>query len=65
MKKVMLTAALAAFIFAGCGNRQVNDTDDGIGAGDGTDTLQEPMHPNDTAGMASPIDTALDTTSMP
>lgn len=64
MKNLAITAALAALIFMGCGNRQEN-TNDGMGAGDGTDTLQEPMHPNDTSGMAAPVDTAMDTTSMP
>ncbi|MGK9124935.1 hypothetical protein M1D52_12460 [Olivibacter sp. SA151] len=64
MKKLLFTAAVAAFIFIGCSNRQ-GDTNDGMGAGDGTDTLQEPMHPNDTSGMAAPVDTAMDTTSMP
>jgi|GEM_PF-1215782 len=64
MRKVMFSAAIAALIFAGCGGSQNPSEHDGMGAGDGADTTEEPMHPNDTSGLAAPIDTALDTTSL-
>lgn len=63
MKKLLFTAALATFIFVGCNNRQGDNTDNGMGAGDGrTDSLETPA-PNDTSGMVAPIDTTMDTTS--
>lgn len=68
MKKLFFTAAFAAIIFASCGNQQQGNGnhDDGMGAGSGAiDSTEEPMHPNDTTGMDAPVDTAIDTTSMP
>lgn len=67
MKKLMFAAIFTTIILASCGNRQGgNDPHDGMGAGSGTtDSTEEPMHPNDTTGMSAPVDTAMDTTTMP
>lgn len=64
MRKIFLTAAVAALIFAACGSGQNPNEHDGMGAGDGADTMGEPISPNDTSGMAAPIDTTLDTNSI-
>jgi len=61
MKKMMFIAAMAALMFASCNNRQQDDNyDDGMGAGDGTDTAG--MY-QDTSTLSAPVDTATDTTT--
>lgn len=59
MKKLAITAAIAAIFLASCGNsQQGTESSEGMG-----DSLEHEMTPADTSTM--PMDTTADTTTMP
>lgn len=59
MKKItLILALLSTIVYVACNSASVpNQNEEGYGR----DTTEEPMDPNDSSGLANPVDTVLDT----